>query len=144
MKRKILIATHGKLASRFKDALKIIIGDNENITVLNAFSQVENPKDEIKSFLENLTKEDELLVFTDLMGGSVNQMLMQYLHKYNMHLITGINLPLLCQLMLSENITEQVILDSIEMAKKEIKYVNKEVEQQMVENNQSCEDVFLS
>ncbi len=144
MKRKILIATHGKLASGFKDALKIIIGDNENITVLNAFSQVENPKDEIKSFLENLTKEDELVVFTDLMGGSVNQMFMQYLHKYNMHLITGINLPLLCQLMLSENITEQVILDSIEMAKTEIKYVNKEVEKQMVENNQSCEDVFLS
>ena len=144
MNRKILIATHGNLASGFKDALNIITGKIDNITVINAFSQEENPKEAIKQFMEQITKDDELIVFTDLMGGSVNQMILQYLEEYEFHLITGINLGLLCQLILSDTITRETIIEAVDEARLEIKYVNKEIEHQSLEDKQSSVSNFLS
>jgi mannose/fructose-specific phosphotransferase system component IIA len=144
MNRKILIATHGNLASGFKDALNIITGKIDNITVINAFSQEENPKEAIKQFMEQITKDDELIVFTDLMGGSVNQIILQYLEEYEFHLITGINLGLLCQLILSDTITRETIIEAVDEARLEIKYVNKEIEHQSLEDKQSSVSNFLS
>jgi mannose/fructose-specific phosphotransferase system component IIA len=143
MNRKILIATHGMLASGFKDALNIITGKIDNITVINAFSKEQNPKKTIQQFMEQINKDDELIVFTDLMGGSVNQMLMKYLEEYEFHLITGINLGLLCQLVLSETITSKTIIDAIDEARLDIRYVNEEIEHQSLKGSQSSMADFL-
>ena len=144
MNRKILIATHGMLASGFKDSLNIITGKIDNITVINAFSKEQNPKKTIQQFMEQITKDDELIVFTDLMGGSVNQIILQYLEEYEFHLITGINLGLLCQLILSDTITRETIIEAVDEARLEIKYVNKEIEHQSLEDKQSSVSNFLS
>ncbi|WP_395942548.1 PTS sugar transporter subunit IIA domain-containing protein [Enterococcus faecium] len=38
--------------------------------------------------------EEQILVFTDLLGGSVNQTFAKFLDRYNIQLIAGVNLPI--------------------------------------------------
>ena len=129
MARQILIATHASMAAGIKDSLGILAGNTDNITVINCFTEVPNPKPVIEEFFNNLPEEDELIVMTDLMAGSVNQMFMNYVPQRKFHLITGTNLPMALQIALcfEEEVTVDYIMESIAMAKEEIKYVNAEM-----------------
>lgn len=128
MTRKVIIATHGKLAKGYLDALSILTGGTDQITAISSFTEDNNPKETIAQMMEQIPKDTEILVFTDIMGGSVNQMFIPYLESKNMHLITGINLALVVQILLrEEKLTPQQILEDIELAKSEIKYVNQEI-----------------
>jgi mannose/fructose-specific phosphotransferase system component IIA len=127
--RQLLIATHGSMAGGIKESLGILVGNTENITVINCFTEEINPKQVIADYFENLSCDDELIVMTDIMGGSVNQMFMAYLDSRAFHLISGINLSLVLQIALcfDDTVTPEFIEEIIEISKSEIKYVNKEV-----------------
>lgn len=64
-------------------------------------------------------------VFTDLMGGSVNQKLLGYSQKENVTLITGTNLPVLMQVMMADDdVTEDEIQEFIDDAREELQVVD--------------------
>lgn len=66
------------------------------------------------------------MVFTDLLGGSVNQEFVRQL-KPNVHVIAGMNLPIIMTLLLqleNQPLSEELITQSIEEAKNQIIYVN--------------------
>ena len=74
----IVVATHGYFAKGILDSIKLICGEQENITYFCAYVDGESMEDgdsEITSKLENLLdsfpKEDEVVVLVDLLGGSV-------------------------------------------------------------------------
>ena len=79
--RKFLIATHGTLASGIQNALRIITGEIDRVTVIDAFAGPENPADQIQIYFDQLNDQDEVIILTDLPGGSVNQMLIQYVKR---------------------------------------------------------------
>lgn len=69
-------------------------------------------------------KDSGKIVFTDLMGGSVNQKLMEYSKKENVTLITGTNLPVLMQVMLADDdVTDDEIQEYIDDARNELQMV---------------------
>ena len=129
MARKYLIATHATMAAGIRETLGILAGDTSNISVINAFTEDKDPKSTIEAFLAETPEEDELIVMTDLMAGSVNQMFMPHLSRKNFHVVTGVNLPVVLQLVMNfdDVMTEDYILETIEQAKSEIQYVNKAV-----------------
>ncbi len=47
----------------------------------------------MKEIIDALCDDEELIVTTDIFGGSVNNEFMKYLSKSNIHLIAGVNLP---------------------------------------------------
>lgn len=101
MKRNFVIATHGTFAEGIYESLKIIVGEQDNVQLLNAFvenNEIEGPVNEL---LARIPEEEELIVCTDIFGGSVNNEWMKHMDRKNFYLITGINLPLLMQLFLS-------------------------------------------
>ena len=58
-----------------------------------------NPEAELEDFIRRLQETDTAIVLTDILWGSVNQQLMMKLNdKPQVHLITGLNLPLLLEL----------------------------------------------
>ncbi len=130
MARHLLIATHAGFAGGIKQALDILVGNTQNVTYINCFTDVPEPRQVVADYFCNLPVEEELIVLTDLMGGSVNQIFMGYLPTRSFHLITGINLALVLQIALcfDDTMTAEYILEAIEMAKEEIKYVNHAVE----------------
>lgn len=127
MARRIVIATHGRLAMGLQDALKILASEETEIFVINAFSEDQNPKKTVCDWMDSIPEEDTILAITDIMYGSVNQMFMPYVTKRkNFHLVTGVNLALVIELVLSseEEMTSDFIREAIQGARAEMKYVD--------------------
>lgn len=101
-KRKIVIATHGTLAEGFKSALQIIAGA-ENVEAFNCYTLPDfNLQETIQKVMDSKGSEEELFVFTDLFGGSVNNGFVAALKTYDFHLITNTSLGLLIDFILME------------------------------------------
>ena len=109
--RKFLIATHGTLASGIQNALRIITGEIERVTVIDAFAGPENPADQIQIYFDQLNDQDEVIILTDLPGGSVNQMLIRYVKRPQTHLVSGVNLSLVLALILDPGEMDTCSLD---------------------------------
>ena len=94
--KKFLFATHGTLAAGAKSTLELLIGNVADITCLTAYVNPDDNVDEqLKAYFSEVSDEDQVIVCTDLMGGSVNQKIVPYAQKKNVFLIAGFNLPLL-------------------------------------------------
>ena len=123
--KQILIATHGKMASGIRYTAELIVGKMAEITTIDAYV---TPEDNVeKKFEEYFAQHenDRIFVFTDLMGGSVNQKLLGYSQKENVTLITGTNLPVLMQVMMADDdVTEEEIQEFIDDAREELQGVD--------------------
>ncbi len=123
--KQILIATHGKMASGIRYTAELIVGKMPGITTIDAYV---DPDDNILEKYDNFFEAHEgerIIVFTDMMGGSVNQKLMEYAKKDNVTLVTGTNLPVLLQVMLADDdVTEDEIAGYIEDAREELQLVS--------------------
>ena len=92
MKKKLLIATHSVFADGIKNAMELVTGEQNSVSTLCAYTndmtEVETP---IKEIIDALCDDEELIVTTDIFGGSVNNEFMKYLSKSNIHLIAGVD-----------------------------------------------------
>ncbi|MCO7124695.1 PTS N-acetylglucosamine transporter subunit IIBC [Sporolactobacillus shoreicorticis] len=94
MKRKIIVASHHRLAGGLRDTLRFIGGEAaKTIEVLTAYIN-SRPIDEEVARLMEADSDTEIIILTDMMAGSVNQQFMRYVSRAHTHLITGVNLPL--------------------------------------------------
>ena len=126
--RKFLIATHGTLASGIRSSLDIIIGSMEHVFLLQAYvDENTSVETEIKQILDQVNDYDELIVFTDILGGSITNQVLQHAQRSNIHIISGFNLPLIIEIMLADTEIpiDEMIGTSIDNAKEQMVYVNK-------------------
>ena len=128
--RKFLIAAHGSFSSGIKSSLDIIIGKMENVFIIDAYVDGNKSiEDELNAILMNVQADDELLVFSDLMGGSITNQILRYGLRENVHVVSGMNLPLLIDIMLADADTpvKDVIENAISIAREQVVYVNTEI-----------------
>ena len=126
--RKFLIATHGAFATGVKSSLDIIIGEMDNVFLVQAYlDESKSVEDELAEVLETVTADEELIIFTDLLGGSVNNIMLRNALRDNVHIVSGFNLPLLIEIILGDADTPviEVIECAINNAKEQMVYVNK-------------------
>jgi fructoselysine/glucoselysine PTS system EIIA component len=126
--RKYLIAAHGSLASGMQSSLDMIMGKMENVFFIQAYTgENKSIKNDIDVILEKLEPNDELIIFTDLMGGSVTNQMLRYALKENVFIVAGFNLPLLLDILLADPGTPviQLIENGINNARNQIVFVNK-------------------
>jgi mannose/fructose-specific phosphotransferase system component IIA len=131
--RKFLIATHGAFAKGIRSSLDMIIGETDNVFLIQAYLDDNiSVEDELAAVLSNITADDELVIFTDLLGGSVNNIMMREALKQNVHIVSGFNLPLLIEIIMGDAGTPviEVIEEAIANAKEQMVYVNKLITQQ--------------
>ncbi len=127
VKRKIIIASHNKLAFGLKETLGYITGDVSQVVEISAYLDNTPVADEIAAALADVSADDEVLVLTDLLGGSVNQAFFPYLNREHFHVITGMNLPVLLSLALQLTDTyldAATIHQAIAEAREQLAYVN--------------------
>ncbi len=119
---KIILATHGTFSEGILNSAKLILGEElcEDIFTLSAYT-----KDDYDLHLEAIKKLNELegeplIVITDVFGGSVNNEFFALQKEFNFELITGLNLPLLLEVISNR---EQLNIDLIvETSKHSIKH----------------------
>ncbi|MDB5287736.1 MAG: hypothetical protein JWR05_2685 [Mucilaginibacter sp.] len=135
--RRFIIATHGNFAGGIKSSLDIIIGSMEHVFLIQAYLDENiSVEAEIKKILEQVNDQDELVVFTDILGGSVTNQIIQHALKSNVHIVAGFNLPLVIDVLLADINTplDEVINASLDNAKEQMVYVNKLLTLQKEEN----------
>ena len=130
--RKILLASHGYLAKGMKQTLELILGKQSSVEILCGYTpECENVRDAIREIVEN-GGEEELIILTDVFGGSINNECMRYLGRQKYHLIAGMNLPLLIDLLELEEeySTERFLQNLAEQGSPYLKYCNVMQEQE--------------
>ena len=134
MKKKLLIATHSVFADGIKNAMELVTGEQNSVSTLCAYTndmtEVETP---IKEIIDALCDDEELIVTTDIFGGSVNNEFMKYLSKSNIYLIAGVLFELIMNLE-SEN-TVQMIETAVKNARKQLQYCNPLIQCSIIEEN---------
>jgi len=139
--RKLLIATHGKLASGFKSSLELFVSEDGTIHTIDAYGDEDN-KDytaDMQSFIDSIGPEDEGIIFTDIAGGSVNQKAFQLCYglEKNIFIITGANLPAILGVYLHPNpITNEEIKGILQECQATLVVTEKAV----VESNDDSDD----
>lgn len=125
--RKFLIATHGTFAGGIRSSLEMIIGRQEHVHLIQAYVE-ENKglEGELGAVLSGLSDDDELVIFTDLLGGSVTNQVLRHALKENVHIVSGFNLPLLVDVLMADpgEPVKEVIANAIQAAKDQMVYVN--------------------
>ena len=139
MMKKIIIASHHKLASGFKDTLEYIVPNTVEVLDINAYIDTDTIENEMVSFFEKFDKDEQIFVFTDLLGGSVNQEFVKYINIRNVELIAGMNLPLILSISLAisegSQLSSEEIQSLVEESKQQIVYVNEYISQQDLDDD---------
>ena len=95
----IIIAAHGRLASGMKETLEFF--GARNIVILEQTVQESGFEAKVEKILQQYAGQN-CIVFTDLYGGSVNQIFFKNLRNYSFHLITGMNLAMILECAFTE------------------------------------------
>lgn len=129
-KTKVIMATHGYLADGFAGVIKMIVGEMENLETLCCYMDEDFDLDEtIGKIMERHDFETyNLVVCTDIMGGSVNNGFVKWMEKYPFHLVTNTNLAFLIDLLLTaDNIDFDILKAKIQNPQAAVSYVNDHV-----------------
>lgn len=112
--KKYFIASHGKLASGFKSSLEILLGNAQNVTVFDAYLDEKNFEPVLVDYLNSQTESDQIILMSDLYGGSVNQIMVTHAQKSNIELIAGVNLAFVLEIVaMGENHLTHVEIDEL-------------------------------
>ena len=88
--RKFLIATHGAFAKGVGSSLDIIIGPMENVYLIQAYiDENKSIESELTGLLNNAGPETEWVIFSDLLGGSITNQILQVALRENVHVVAG-------------------------------------------------------
>lgn len=126
--RQFIVASHAHFASGIVESIGLLSGERENVHALSMY--VDGNEDlakEATAILDGFAADDEVVVCTDLFGGSVNNEFTKVVQtRPNTHLVTNMNLPLLIQLLFVSDSTpiDEAIRQIVEADDTKVKYVN--------------------
>lgn len=126
--RQFIVASHAHFASGIVESIGLLSGERENVHALSMY--VDGNEDLVKeaaAILNGFAADDEVVVCTDLFGGSVNNEFTKIVQtRPNTYLIANMNLPLLIQLLFSdqEAPADQVIREILAADDTRVKFVN--------------------
>ena len=129
--REMYIATHGRYAEGIISALNLLVGDDHGVTPICAYCGEIGSTAELAVRFEalaqqTLSQKKELVLFTDMPGGSVNNTAVQMMVKYpHAHVISGASLIMLMEFCMSEHAeTAQRLQDAVAAASGAMQYMN--------------------
>ncbi len=112
--KKVLIASHGRVASGIKSLVKILVRDDSAVTAVDCYLDESDPTVAIKSWIDEVEPDDEAVIFTDLLGGSVcNNVTMMKPEERGIIHVTGVNVACVLECLLSAEPLTEASVDEI-------------------------------
>ncbi|HEU4522835.1 MAG TPA: hypothetical protein VFT12_12585 [Thermoanaerobaculia bacterium] len=92
-----LIVTHGNLAHELLNAAHQIEADTTGIEAvpLEWNDTVDEAREKIRLALERVGSDRDVIIFTDMFGGTPSNISLSFLEKGHVEIITGVNLPMI-------------------------------------------------
>lgn len=126
--RQFIIASHAHFAAGINESVSLLSGERDNVRTLSMYVDGNNDLAAAAAKMLDETPEgDDLVVCTDLFGGSVNNEFTSIVQRRpNTYLVTNMNLPLLIQLLFAEEgrDTAEVIREICAADDTRVKFVN--------------------
>ena len=126
--RQYIFASHAHFATGIKESTELLSGARDNVHDLSMFVDGRTDvAEEAAKLLATFDPADDVIVCTDLFGGSVNNEFTKIVQtRPNTHLVTNMNLPLLIQLLFVSDSTpiDEAIRQIVEADDTKVKYVN--------------------
>ena len=119
--RQYIFASHAHFATGIKESTELLSGARDNVHGRNDVAE------EAAKLLATIDPADDVIVCTDLFGGSVNNEFTKIVQtRPNTYLVANMNLPLLIQLLFSdqEAPADQVIREILAADDTRVKFVN--------------------
>ena len=130
--RQFIIASHAHFAAGINESVSLLSGERGNIRTLSMYVDGNNDLAAAAAkMLDETPEDDDLVVCTDLFGGSVNNEFTSIVQRRpNTYLVTNMNLPLLIQLLFAEEgrDTDEVIREICAADDTRVKFVNDLIE----------------
>lgn len=130
--RQFIIASHAHFAAGINESVSLLSGERDNVRTLSMYVDGNNDLAAAAAkMLEETPEGDDLVVCTDLFGGSVNNEFTSIVQRRpNTYLVTNMNLPLLIQLLFAEegHDTAEVIREICAADDTRVKFVNDLIE----------------
>jgi len=119
---KIILVSHGDLAKGMAQSAQMITGKNDNLSYYG-FYPGEHPSEMISEIRNKVinNEEDNFIVIADILGGSVFNTAMELLELENVKILSGMNLSLIVDLLLSTKISDKDLEEKVSKAKADIK-----------------------
>ncbi|MBK5258662.1 MAG: hypothetical protein JJE51_03655 [Thermoanaerobaculia bacterium] len=92
-----LIVTHGNLAHELLNAARQIEADVAGIEAvpLEWSDTVDEAREKIRAALERISRDRDVIIFTDMFGGTPSNISLSFLEKGRVEIVTGVNLPMI-------------------------------------------------
>lgn len=121
--RHVIIASHHRFAEGLLDTLEFI-GGVQDVTAISAYVDETPLEDQVAEAFANVGPDDEVLVLTDIMQGSVNQAFAPYMGEH-VFLVAGVNVALSLELTLDPTpLTAERIEEAVLMAAQSMRLMN--------------------
>lgn len=99
-----IFMSHGPMAAGTLETAEMILGKQEDVAIISISidSNIETTLEELKSKTAGI--EDELLIVTDIIGGTPFNAAYKYLALHpKARIVTGLNLPMVIQLLMERH-----------------------------------------
>lgn len=142
MNTAIIIATHGAAAQPLLDTTQMIVGHQENVCAISFFpgENVDSLVTKFEQAVQHMDLRDGLIFLVDIYAGSpFNAASLLAIKKENWDVVTGVNVPMLVNVFLEREGTEdfdQLIEISKDMAREGVKSLK-----QSLKNNNAEEEL---
>lgn len=121
--RHVILASHHRFAEGLRDTLDFL-GNKQPLEVVCAYVDSTPLEEQVRKIFGAIGPDDEVLILTDILQGSVNQAFAPYMGPH-VFLVAGINVPTALELCLSsDELSIQGIEDVMEMGRQSMRLVN--------------------
>ena len=126
--KRFVFATHHSMAAGMKDTMEFLTKSDDALYEISAYmgeSQDEDLESRVAQMFASFDPADKVVIFTDLMSGSVNQKFFPYINDH-VFLLSGANVPLAMQLMFAgeDDLTDEYIRECITEAREQLIFIN--------------------
>jgi Phosphotransferase system, mannose/fructose-specific component IIA len=98
----VIIVTHGDLASSLIKTSRMIVGKQEGVFAVE-LKEGDSVEELGKRIREFLNANEEAIILTDLFGASPTNASTALLKEYLIEIVTGVNLPMLLDLLMDRD-----------------------------------------
>ena len=133
---RFFLSSHGHLASGYKSAAELLLGELKDLSVFDAYVDESSPQQALELFFETVQPDDTVILLADLVGGSVANAMAPYSVRSNTYVIGGINLALLLELVMLDHVTQEEIHALIDIGKGTMKRIVLDLDTPLNDDNE--------
>lgn len=144
---RIVLVSHGSFSKGLYETMEMVLGSQEKLAYIGLYPHqgIDELKANIEAEFKKADPDEEILVLTDLFYGSPFNAVVQLMSKWDVYHLTGINVPLLMEILLmrgNDKSASEICDETLKLATNTVSDVRKYLEDLKKADVPSDEDDF--